>query len=139
MSILSHLHDHPSQLPPSVRFLYTTRFPSSFDLHKILFFKRLCSVLKSQASDDRFLDLYLTGDSGDIHREESMIRGDLTNRIHRQRLSHEDLIAALGDVKNRKEVVAYVCGPVGMTDEVVELLRSAEGMEEQRVLCEKWW
>lgn len=68
-----------------------------------------------------------------------MTRGDRINRIYRQRLSHEDLIAALGDVKQRKGVVAYVCGPAGMTDEVFGLLRSAEGMEERRVLCEKWW
>lgn len=139
MSILSHLHDRPSQRPPSIRFLYTTRFPPSFDLSNVLFYKRLCSVLKSQASDKRILDLYLTGDSGDIRREESMTLGDPINRIHRRRLLHDDLIAALGDVEQRKGVVAYVCGPAGMTDEVVGLLRSAEGMEDQRVLCEKWW
>jgi len=26
-----------------------------------------------------------------------------------------------------------------MTDEFVELLKKAPGMDEKRVLCEKWW
>ncbi len=139
MSILSHLHNHPSQLPPYLKFLYATRFPPSFDLSHILFYKRLVSVLKSQPSKDRSLDLYLTGDSGDIHRKENMHCGDPISRIQRRRFLQEDLIAALGDVQERKCTVAYVCGPPGLTDKVVGLLREAEGMEEQRVLCEKWW
>lgn len=46
---------------------------------------------------------------------------------------------ALGEPGERTGVVAYVCGPAGMTDEVVGALRRADGMEEKRVLCEKWW
>lgn len=40
---------------------------------------------------------------------------------------------------DRDSVVAYVCGPAGMTDEVVDVLSKAEGMEQGRVLCERWW
>jgi hypothetical protein len=35
--------------------------------------------------------------------------------------------------------VVYVCGVPDMTNEFVDLLRKTEGMEEKRVLCEKWW
>lgn len=137
--MLSHLHNHPSQLPPYTRFLYTTRFPPSSDLSRILFYNRTHSLFESQPSDNRSLDLYLTGGSGDIHTEGMETQGDSNSRIRHQRFSHEDLLEALGDVKERKGVVAYVCGPPSMTDEVVGTLRGAEGMDEHRVLCEKWW
>ena len=68
-----------------------------------------------------------------------MSQGDTPDRIHFQRFSHENLMVALGHVEERKGAVAYVCGPAGMTDEVVSLLRGAKGMEGRRVLCEKWW
>ena len=139
MSILSHLYNHFSQLPSSIRFLYTTRFPHSSDLSHVLFYDRICSMFQSQLSDRRSLDLYLTNGSKIIHPEELKIRGDSNSRIYYRRFSHEDLVEALGDMEERKGVVAYVCGPASMTDEVVKLLRGAEGMEEQRVLCEKWW
>ena len=139
MSILSHLHNHPSQLPSSIRLLYTSRFPCSSDLSHILFYNRICSVFQSQPSCDRSLDLYLTGSSGIMHRPASRAQGFSDSVIHHGRFSHEALIEALGGLDERKGAVAYVCGPPGMTDEVVGLLRGAEGMEEQRVLREKWW
>ena len=46
---------------------------------------------------------------------------------------------AIGLVDGRKGVVAYVCGPPPLTDWAVDVLRGAEGMEKERVLCEKWW
>ena len=139
MAILSHLHDHPSQFPPSIRFLYTTRFPHSSNLSHILFYNRICSIFQSQPSDDMSLDLYLTGGFGESQPGAFKTQGQFNNRVHHRRFSHNDLIKALGDVGERKGITAYVCGPAGMTDEVVDLLRGVEGMEEQRVLCEKWW
>lgn len=59
--------------------------------------------------------------------------------VHQRRITHDDLVHALGPVSERRGVVAYVCGPGGMTDEFIEVLRGQEGMEERRVLCEKWW
>lgn len=55
------------------------------------------------------------------------------------RFREEDLINAIGPVFGRKNVVAYVCGPPPLTDWAVDVLRGAEGMEKERVLCEKWW
>ena len=59
--------------------------------------------------------------------------------IHDRRITHEDLITALGPVEERSGVVAYVCGPARMTDEFVDVLQRADGVSVERVLCEKWW
>ena len=59
--------------------------------------------------------------------------------IEYRRFVNQDLEAALGPGAERKGVVAYVCGPPAMTDWAVGVLRRSEGMEEKRVLCEKWW
>ena len=58
---------------------------------------------------------------------------------HCRRIGHEDLLDALGPVGERKGVVVYICGPPEMTDEFVEVVKGAEGMEAGRVFCEKWW
>ena len=60
-------------------------------------------------------------------------------RVERRRFEEQDLIDAVGPVEDRGKVVAYVCGPPPMTDWAVEVLKGAEGMGEERVLCEKWW
>ena len=59
--------------------------------------------------------------------------------VRHRRITHEDLLDAIGPVAERRGVVVYVCGPRMMTDDFVEVLMRAEGMEEKRVLCEKWW
>jgi NAD(P)H-flavin reductase len=55
------------------------------------------------------------------------------------RITHEDLFEALGPEGQRENMVVYVCGVPEMTDEFVEVLRRVKGMDEKRVLCEKWW
>lgn len=50
-----------------------------------------------------------------------------------------DALDALGPRVDRKNTVAYICGPPKMTDVFVERLSTAEGMDPKRVLCEKWW
>ena len=67
--------------------------------------------------------------------------GTVMDREHIKcgRIGREDLYSAIGPVQDRGGLVAYVCGVPSMTDEFVGLLREAEGMQEERVLCEKWW
>ena len=48
-------------------------------------------------------------------------------------------MTALGPEAERENTVAYVCGPPSMTDWAVSVLSRSEGMEDKRVLCEKWW
>lgn len=59
--------------------------------------------------------------------------------IQFRRFEEKDLDKALGPVAARESVVAYVCGTRTMTDWAVEVLRRSEGMDEKRVLCERWW
>lgn len=46
---------------------------------------------------------------------------------------------AMGTKQEREGTVAYVCGPQRMTDEVVVISKSVEGVKEKNVMCEKWW
>lgn len=59
--------------------------------------------------------------------------------VFERRFTTEEIVESLGPEAERDGTVAYVCGPPSMTDDVVEALRKAEGMADERVLCEKWW
>jgi hypothetical protein len=56
-----------------------------------------------------------------------------------RRVAIRDVEEAVGEEK--ETTVVYVCGVPTMTDEFVEALVSPEGlgMEENRVMFEKWW
>jgi hypothetical protein len=56
-----------------------------------------------------------------------------------RRIEYGDLLDCLGPEEEREKTVVYVCGPPAMTDEFVDVLWKAPGMENRRVLCEKWW
>ena len=59
--------------------------------------------------------------------------------IEYRRFEATDLEAALGPAEERDGVVAYVCGPPLMSDWAVGVLDRSKGMDQKRVLCEKWW
>jgi len=127
--------------------LYTTR-PLTGKLGDILFYDRIRRLISANPSAERTLDLYLTGSPSSSAGEKGVVREDTLGgeetggeavSIRHRRITYEDLIAALGPIEQRRGVVAYVCGPARMTDEFVDVLRGAEGMNEERVLCEKWW
>ncbi|KAH7141181.1 hypothetical protein B0J13DRAFT_52601 [Dactylonectria estremocensis] len=69
--------------------------------------------------------------------------GDELNKaqfeIHVRRFGPDDLKGAVGH--DRDSCLVYVCGPPTMTDEVVGILTSADGvgLEERQVMTEKWW
>ncbi|MCJ1382513.1 hypothetical protein MMC17_005626 [Xylographa soralifera] len=138
ISIFAHIYGQAALKPEHIRFLYSSR-GSSQKLDEILFYPRILKLMTARPSPNRTLELYLTGPSNASHVAET--HGSLTDEVsvRNRRISHEDLISALGPVKERKGVVTYVCGPARMTDEFVDVLQSAEGMTEDRVLCEKWW
>lgn len=134
MSILSHLN-YRQAFPSSTRLMYSCRVPKQ-DMNEILFLDRLNSIFCRPNQD---LRLYLTGDR---HPE-----SDLTPQspeypgvhLFRRRFLPDDLINGLPSPERRHATIVYVCGPPQMTDEVVEFLTGLEGMSEERVLCEKWW
>ncbi|MCJ1336248.1 hypothetical protein MMC09_001524 [Bachmanniomyces sp. S44760] len=151
ISILAHIRRSvASEVPQSIKFLYTTRLdvdptlPSSEpNLHEILFHDRLKGIFESSPSPSRTLDLYLTGPKAEKVPSSEQNPSEEAQTINikvGQRITHDDLLDAIGEKDKRAEkVVVYVCGPPAMTDEFVQVLRAAEGMDESNVFCEKWW
>ena len=151
MSILTHLHQHPKQCPRKLHFIYSARIDPSGNLNSILFFERLHKIFTQESlSSDRLCELFLT-DPIDLESLSANERDKITvqrklqvtdshpQRIRFRRFVEADLLKAIGPIVERSRTVAYVCGPRAMTDLVVDILRKAEGMPEERVLCEKWW
>ena len=134
MSILTHLAA-TNGLPGVVRVLYTVRSPTGhFDPTQILFLERLQAIAR-EAPQKVKLTLFLTGGEAESGRPENL--DQVT--IKRRRVSHEDLLDAVGPRDDRPRTVCYVCGPSKMTDGFVDVLKNTEGMKENSVLCEKWW
>jgi NAD(P)H-flavin reductase len=133
MSIASHLHQK-DQMPAEVRFLYTVRQPEAGQ--DILFLSRLHSIAQSLPTKQFRLQLHLTGAPPSPMADVPIVP---RATVHHRRVIHSDLLEALGKAEDRAGVVCYICGPPAITDDFVSVLRQAEGMEEERVLCEKWW
>lgn len=150
MSMLEHLHLE-SLLKQSeiheVRLLYGARAREG---EAIVFYDRIAGILnkyKTSAPDAPLADcdyrmaMYLTGGSTwSPNGVSALDRLDTDHVDHKyQRITHTDLMEALGPVAVRRHTVAYICGPPKMTDEFVDILTRVEGMDSRRVLCEKWW
>jgi ferredoxin-NADP reductase len=150
MSMLEHLHLE-SLLSPSaissLRLLYGTRATLG---EPILFHERIARILgkymggrlDAGAADRDYRGvLYVTGGTGWSSGRAAGYEDLDTAHIELEyrRINRTHLLEALGPVPQRKDTVAYVCGPPNMTDGFVELLSEAEAMDPRRVLCEKWW
>ena len=103
---------------------------------EVLFWPRLVRCFPGDGLSTERMELFVTGEGAAWLRPGARSR-DLGVRC--RRMEREDLMDALGPVESRHGAVAYVCGPAGMTDEIVGVLKEAEGMSGYRVLCEKWW
>lgn len=130
----------------TVRILYTARrdhSPSSDggggQVEEVLFEKRLNGIAQKwnnhEQVDYRYT-FFETSGGGDSDAQDEVAE-NITHRY--RRIRHDDLFEALGPEDTRNKTVVYVCGLPTMTDEFVELLKQAKGMDEERVLCEKWW
>ncbi|KAK5271467.1 hypothetical protein LTR99_001377 [Exophiala xenobiotica] len=125
----------------TVRVLYTARRESPEEA--ILFEKRLDDIAekwKGNEQVDYKYTFFETSGKPDVPGQEGERKtttGNSTTRFIR--IKHDDLFEALGPEESRSNTVVYVCGLPAMTDEFVELLKRAPGMDEKRVLCEKWW
>lgn len=120
-------------MPEEVQLLYSSRVSESGET-TFLFANRLRKIANSWPRPQFRMQFYVTGE-----REVSLPKKDRM-RWRQHRIEHDDLIEAIGRSPiDRAGVVCYVCGPPAMTDDFVSFLRHAEGMDERRVLCEKWW
>lgn len=147
MSILSHIHEEPPSVLDSVHLLYSSRVLPGGE-RSILFLPRLKSMFSSSIATSWRLQLYLTnGKNSSTSNAPTKVASfpelpqqeNSNQEVHHRRMKHADVLNALGSAEEKSTAMAYVCGPRGMTDETMDLLRGAEGMAEERLRCEKWW
>ena len=167
ISMLSFISEK-EKWPPIIRVFYSVRMDPKHgdhdqDLSSIVFLDRLKSLVRDartwEGVDFKFR-LVLTGRSG-THNSNSQTNNHTTTTtpqdpeslVHLSlgpRLQWSEIREAIGSSPSTDEAkdhddntinnsVVYICGPPAMTDEIVRRLKEEEGMEERRVLCEKWW
>jgi ferredoxin-NADP reductase len=144
MSMLSAMHGlgpgRVGGMVGCVRVLYTARKRIG---EEVLFYKRIRGIAESYERDgnvDFKFVLHETGGEGmeGVSDADAPVESKRVEHKSR-RIEYGDLLDCLGPEEERKKMVVYVCGPPTMTDEFVDVLGKALGMEDRRVLCEKWW
>ncbi|EED24505.1 conserved hypothetical protein [Talaromyces stipitatus ATCC 10500] len=169
ISILSHLTEEQASGPTislpeksfdhplHIRFLYSTRVPSSVPdettLDQVLFLSRLRNIVqrtrivtKQPRNIKLDLELFLTNitsptavsKAGEILNkvnDNGSVDDSPLIRVHGRRINKDDLDAQTSEQNN--DTVYYICGPPPMTDEFVQFLEPIVGKES--VLYEKWW
>lgn len=124
------------QRPKRIRFLYASKVAdTAVTGSKILFLSRLIELVKQAQDPSVKLEVFLTGTTKDKLGDST----GLPERTTVGRIGNAELDSALGDETKRSGTLCYVCGPPRMTDTIVDYLKSCNGMDEHRVLCEKWW
>lgn len=129
-------------MPKRIRVLYSSKrgVDKTGKSEEVLFEERLKAVSRKWNKKDGVdfgYTYFETSGSGQAENDQSNEETAMT--VLRRRIAHDDLLNALGPEERRKNTLVYVCGLPTMTDGFVEFLRKAPGMEENRVLCEKWW
>ncbi|KAH0493672.1 hypothetical protein TgHK011_000329 [Trichoderma gracile] len=156
VSMLSYIADNKQTTPlvDDVVFLYASKMPRSGKLSDILFLDRITRSFGEGKVQGR-VKLFVTGgddatSSPSSSSQQGMLGGTRTTiaagtrremngttvEVQKRRITSEDVEDAVGDGRDPGTVV-YVCGPRGMTDELVE--RLAGFIDPRRVLTEKWW
>lgn len=125
-------------MPKRIRLLYSSKRGADQEgkPEEILFEERLQAVARKwKKKDDVDFGYTFFETSG------SRAGGDRTAEFTtlERRISHDDLLEALGPEERRSRTLVYVCGLPAMTDGFVDVLKKTPGMDEKRVLCEKWW
>lgn len=125
----------------NVRVLYATRRIAE---EEVLFEDRLSAMAEKYKvghAGDKLTEVNfqftMFESSGRSAKSEEKKSGVTTKEY--RRITHDDLIAAMGPEKERANTLVYICGPPAMTDDFVAFLQKLPGMDEARVLCEKWW
>lgn len=128
----------------TVRVLYSSRRETNSNCQgaaEVLFETRLMEIARRweqhEHVDYKYAFFETSSQTGDEHKHGRLRPSNML--VHPRRISQDDLLETLGPQDNRGNTVVYVCGHPTMTDEFVELLKHTPGMDEKRVLCEKWW
>ncbi|PTB72548.1 hypothetical protein M440DRAFT_1341949 [Trichoderma longibrachiatum ATCC 18648] len=138
VSMLSYIADNnnsaaeeQARIVDEVVFLYVSKMPRSGRLTDILFLDRITRFFGEGSVRGRVkLGSTITGGT---MRQMNGTRVE----VQRRRITSADVEDAVGNGRHDPGTVVYVCGPRGMTDELVE--RLAGFMDSRRVLTEKWW
>ncbi|KAK4242249.1 oxidoreductase NAD-binding domain-containing protein 1 [Achaetomium macrosporum] len=160
MSMLSWLGEQgdDGRFDAEVRVLYSVKDPRGMNSsngndnvdgdgvvregREILFLERIVELFKAPTRLKGGLRLFLTGSEGDRSGNDKNVvkcADGVEVPFMRRRMAVKDVEEALGC--DKEDAVAYVCGVPAMTDEFVQALVSPGGfgMDEKRVLFEKWW
>ncbi|KAL7813477.1 hypothetical protein V8C26DRAFT_162011 [Trichoderma gracile] len=159
VSMLSYIADNKQTTPlvDDVVFLYASKMPRSGNLSDILFLERITRFFGEGKVQGR-VKLFVTGaadaaavaSSPSSSSQQGMPGGNRTTiaagamremngttvEVQNRRITSADVEDAVGAGRDSGTVV-YVCGPRGMTDELVEKLSGF--IDPRRVLTEKWW
>lgn len=153
ISISTHLILH-SDFQGRIELLYSSRKGPSGNISSILFMDRIHKLFNRDHTERRHHYSVFCTDTSNPNRTAHTGRNRLSvtrkwsedirdvgehQTIRSRRFEEKDLETALGPVAERENVVAYVCGPPPMTDWAVDVLNRSDGMDQKRVLCEKWW
>ena len=137
-----------------IELLYSARKGYSGSMSSILFMKQIHKLFEMDLSQRRHRYTIFCTNRSNLpsgshvgkpslkvirQRKEDALYVGQHHSVEYRRFEGEDLRTALGPVSEREKTVAYVCGPPAMTEWAVEVLQRSIGMEEKRVLCEKWW
>ncbi|KAJ4156788.1 hypothetical protein NW754_008429 [Fusarium falciforme] len=126
VSMIGHITDGGHDV--DVRVLYASKVPKG-GLKEVLFLERIAGWF-DQGKLRGELKVFATGG---VTEGASGTGFEVLTR----RFGVEDIREAVGDRVD--EGLVYVCGPQGMTDELVEGLTEEGGLDKRRVLVEKWW
>jgi ferredoxin-NADP reductase len=148
MSMISAMHELGANklggMVKTVRILYSARPARDTETREdeeVLFARRLESIADAWQGHEQ-VDLrytfFNTGKRSE-EKEGSRLDGPGIQQTYYRRIQREDLVEALGPENGREHTVVYVCGLPNMTDDFVDWLKRAPGMDEKSVLCEKWW
>ncbi|KAK0739555.1 hypothetical protein B0T21DRAFT_362852 [Apiosordaria backusii] len=149
MSMLSHLSTLSlrERKEKEVVVLYGIKDPDGViqngDTSQALFLDRIAGLFAGEDGLRGNIELFLTGgttkDSSECGPEKLIQADGVQLPFVKRRIGLPDLAEAIGEEKD--ETVVYICGVPSMTDQLVEGLTSPQGlgMDEKRVLYEKWW
>lgn len=131
--MIDHMH-RIDTMPSKVHFIYSSKVGKEHTAGQVLSLQRLVDISQTRGGQLE-LHLFFTGGSEVQYIQEAPYRGIAQSR----RLKSNDLEPLLENVETNKSTICYVCGPPAMTDELVDFLQNQPGLEQARVLCEKWW
>lgn len=156
MSMMSYINQEYPDL--ETRLIYSTKVPSrETDPTEVLFLNEILELFRiprSISTKDR-IELFYTGtwDGSDMGtRSDALIHPlmsltlpqiDSTTEVPvtawTHRIDDSALRSAVGNEKEARATVFYVCGPPDMTDSMVKFIKDQPAVNEKHVLCEKWW